>query len=296
MSTPAGWYDDGSGRQRWWDGQQWTEHYAPATPAEAQAPSVPAVPPVPQAPEVPEAVAPAVPPYAAPVQQAAPATSAYAAVPGYGAAAGYPAASGYTAATPPASGPSIVGWIALGAAVLGFITACIPPIMPVGWVLLFVAFVLSIVAFFLRGKKWAPIVAIALSVVGAIVGGIVAFIVFTAAFVSAIDDYEPSVPAPSATSETDEDFSDDTSASGERPSADEVAAGLSVIFGAQGAGGYDDTIITCLSEEMVGNPDMSDETLTVIASGDSEFSDQTVALEFTTGLGDAITVCAPELQ
>lgn len=28
MSTP-GWYDDGSGRQRWFDGQQWTEHYAP---------------------------------------------------------------------------------------------------------------------------------------------------------------------------------------------------------------------------------------------------------------------------
>ncbi|MEO6821538.1 MAG: DUF2510 domain-containing protein [Candidatus Nanopelagicales bacterium] len=24
MSTPAGWYDDGSGRVRWWDGQQWT--------------------------------------------------------------------------------------------------------------------------------------------------------------------------------------------------------------------------------------------------------------------------------
>lgn len=26
MSTPAGWYDDGSGRQRWWDGVAWTEH------------------------------------------------------------------------------------------------------------------------------------------------------------------------------------------------------------------------------------------------------------------------------
>src|SRR6218665_2616278 len=27
MSAPAGWYDDGSGRQRWWDGSQWTENY-----------------------------------------------------------------------------------------------------------------------------------------------------------------------------------------------------------------------------------------------------------------------------
>nr|WP_201470223.1 DUF2510 domain-containing protein [Microbacterium hydrocarbonoxydans] len=33
MTTPAGWYDDGSGRQRWWDGEQWTEHFAPAADA-----------------------------------------------------------------------------------------------------------------------------------------------------------------------------------------------------------------------------------------------------------------------
>lgn len=29
MTTPAGWYDDGSGQQRWWDGHAWTEHLAP---------------------------------------------------------------------------------------------------------------------------------------------------------------------------------------------------------------------------------------------------------------------------
>ncbi len=37
MTTPAGWYDDGSGRQRWWDGQEWTEHYAPETAAPTEA-------------------------------------------------------------------------------------------------------------------------------------------------------------------------------------------------------------------------------------------------------------------
>lgn len=26
---PPGWYNDGSGRQRWWDGNAWTEHFAP---------------------------------------------------------------------------------------------------------------------------------------------------------------------------------------------------------------------------------------------------------------------------
>lgn len=46
MTTPAGWYDDGSGRQRWWDGQQWTEHFAPeaAAPAEAEITSTDEVP------------------------------------------------------------------------------------------------------------------------------------------------------------------------------------------------------------------------------------------------------------
>lgn len=31
-NAPAGWYDDGSGRQRWWDGSVWTEHFADQQP------------------------------------------------------------------------------------------------------------------------------------------------------------------------------------------------------------------------------------------------------------------------
>ncbi|WP_291380095.1 DUF2510 domain-containing protein [Demequina sp.] len=44
MTTPAGWYDDGSGRQRYWDGAQWTEHFAPAAPVPSAPLSGPAVP------------------------------------------------------------------------------------------------------------------------------------------------------------------------------------------------------------------------------------------------------------
>lgn len=44
MTTPAGWYDDGSGRQRWWDGMQWTEHFAPVAEAPAAESAVEATP------------------------------------------------------------------------------------------------------------------------------------------------------------------------------------------------------------------------------------------------------------
>lgn len=41
-STPAGWYPDGQGGQRWWDGTQWTEHTQPAQGAAPAAPAEPA--------------------------------------------------------------------------------------------------------------------------------------------------------------------------------------------------------------------------------------------------------------
>jgi hypothetical protein len=42
QSTPPGWYPDGQGGQRWWDGNQWTEHTLP--PDTSDRPSAPAQP------------------------------------------------------------------------------------------------------------------------------------------------------------------------------------------------------------------------------------------------------------
>ena len=36
-TTKAGWYDDGTGRQRWWDGAQWTEQYQDPAPINSPA-------------------------------------------------------------------------------------------------------------------------------------------------------------------------------------------------------------------------------------------------------------------
>jgi len=38
-TTPPGWYDDGHGAMRWWDGVQWTEHVAQPDPVASPAPS-----------------------------------------------------------------------------------------------------------------------------------------------------------------------------------------------------------------------------------------------------------------
>ncbi|MCW2798714.1 MAG: hypothetical protein JWQ70_186 [Aeromicrobium sp.] len=40
-TPPAGYYDDGSGRQRWWDGVQWTDHFQDTPVAPAAAPPAP---------------------------------------------------------------------------------------------------------------------------------------------------------------------------------------------------------------------------------------------------------------
>lgn len=94
-TTPPGWYDDGYGALRWWDGARWTEHVA--EPSDAEAP-VPGAEP------------------AEPEPSAAPA-AAYAPPPGADAGGG-----AFTAATQPRSRLWIV-WVVVGVVLLGLVIA-----------------------------------------------------------------------------------------------------------------------------------------------------------------------------
>jgi len=83
---------------------------------------------------------------------------------------------------------SVISWIALGVAVLGFIIACIPGGILFGWFPLLAALVLAIIGLAKQGKKWAPLTALVLSVVGGIVGVITLFAGLAMAVNSAIED------------------------------------------------------------------------------------------------------------
>ncbi|BDV31536.1 DUF2510 domain-containing protein [Microbacterium terricola] len=107
-TTPPGWYDDGHGALRWWDGAQWTEHVAEPDAAPAPAQEAPAA----QAP----APAPEQPVYD-PTQDG---TTALGLPP-----EGYPGGGGiFTAATDPGERKKSklwIVWVVLGVVLLGFV-------------------------------------------------------------------------------------------------------------------------------------------------------------------------------
>jgi len=84
---------------------------------------------------------------------------------------------------------NVVALIAMIVAIVGFIFACVPGALIVGWILLPIAFVLSIVSLFLKGgRKWMGIVGLVVSIIGTIVGFIVFFAVVATAFDQSFDD------------------------------------------------------------------------------------------------------------
>ena len=89
----------------------------------------------------------------------------------------------------------VLGIIALVAAGVGFVLACIPVTVFFGWVVLPIALVLSIVALFMKGAKWPGIVGISASVAGMIVAAIVTIVAVFSIFDAverSIEDYDAS--------------------------------------------------------------------------------------------------------
>jgi energy-coupling factor transporter transmembrane protein EcfT len=93
---------------------------------------------------------------------------------------------------------NVLGLIALITAVLGFIFACVPGALIVGWVLLPIAFILALVSLFLKDKpKGMGITALILSVVGTIVGVLVFLSVVSTSFDNAFGSGDTTVAQPS---------------------------------------------------------------------------------------------------
>ncbi|MFD3446376.1 hypothetical protein ACFDTO_17415 [Microbacteriaceae bacterium 4G12] len=127
------------------------------------------------------------------------------------------------AATPnkPKKARNVVGLIALIAAVVGFIFACIPGALIVGWVLLPIAFVLGLVSLFLKDKsKWMGITALILSIVGTIVG----FTVFFAVVADSFEDEFGSGDTNVTVEESEDAAAGDAAAEEETAAAEETAS------------------------------------------------------------------------
>ncbi|RNE59051.1 hypothetical protein EEJ31_11625 [Cryobacterium tepidiphilum] len=89
--------------------------------------------------------------------------------------------------------------IALIISIVGFIFACIPGALIIGWILLPIAFILAIVSLFLKGTgKGLGIAGLIISVVGTIVAFIVFFAVVAASFNEAFGDESVVVEKPAA--------------------------------------------------------------------------------------------------
>ncbi len=144
----------------------------------------------------------------------------------YMAAGGYPPASAPPGMQPPEE-RNVLGIISLVCAIIGFVFACIPGALIVGWVLLPIAFILSLVSLFLKGKKkGAGVAGLIISIVGTIVGVVVFLTVVATAFDDATSggDFDYSTPAQPATSTpASPDATNTPSSATAEPTAEESA-------------------------------------------------------------------------
>jgi hypothetical protein len=269
MSTPAGWYDDGSGRQRWWDGSQWTDQYAPGADAGTGGASSMATP-------------------------STPYVAAQYAAPQY-------AAPGYAPALTPVAPrrPPTLGFVGLGLAALGTALACTPLLVTfvLGALVLIAAFIVSLIAVFRKNTaKWPSIVGICLSIIGGIVGAIVftAVVIFT--LTTAIIDAASS-PFPTSTFSEQPSDPPSTGDSAGRPEPEAIGTGY--VAGLRDAADLE-RFTTPEAQACIGqalyDSDLSDGLLRHIAAGEviteDVAGDETAALKSV--LFEAGMVCVPQ--
>lgn len=96
---------------------------------------------------------------------------------------------------------NVLAIVALVVAIVGFIFACIPGALLVGWILLPIAFILALVSLFMKGKKGLGLTALVVSVVGTVVGVFVFFSVMTSAVDDAFSSEDISATPPDAASD-----------------------------------------------------------------------------------------------
>lgn len=129
-----------------------------------------------------------------------------------------------------------VGLIALIIAVVGFVFACIPGALIVGWILLPISFILSIVGLAMSGKtKGTSISALIISVVGFIVGVLVFLFAVGSAFDDAFDDEvsvsdpggESSAPVDQESTDESEDQDSTGDAEGSRSNPVDIGSTIS---------------------------------------------------------------------
>ncbi|MDQ0893515.1 DUF2510 domain-containing protein [Agromyces ramosus] len=207
MRAPAGWYEDGSGGRRYWDGDVWTKYVAPGSenappsqagtdqaatavlPAADDGPTIPFVWGSQESQGSRGSDAAATVPYAAVNVNADSATTT--------ASYGAPATTvlpGHPFTEPSNPGPNVVGIIALVVAVVGLVFVFIPAVSGFAWVVVPIAFVLSIIGLSLRGAKWPAVTGLVVSIIAAVVG-IVMFVTFLIGSLGNVfDEIEDSIP------------------------------------------------------------------------------------------------------
>ena len=213
--TEAGWYDDGSGNLRFWDGNGWTDHRAPAADAQPTLPyGVGSAATAPTdgygTPDAPQHTwsfdeltsTQPVQPYSADDGPEIPRSAAI-----------------FTQPSNPK--PHVLGIIALVVATIGFVFGSCPGALIVGLVLLPIALVLSIAALFLKGAKWPACTGLVVSIVGAMVATVVYFVfvstAITDAMTEAFDQFDEVIAEASEAAEAPDDL--DESASQPAPDA-----------------------------------------------------------------------------